>query len=58
MQSTQLTFLFQRDDITKNLPLNMQFVDLDASNSVTQSNSKFTLFQNWLLDNGANFNAV
>lgn len=54
-QGVEVSHNYMRDDITQNLPHSLQFVDEAATSQASASNSKYAVFKDWLIKNGAVF---
>ena len=46
---------YMRDDITQNLPQDLQYVNSDLARQASERNPKYQVFRQWLLENGAVF---
>ena len=54
-QGLIVNYNYMRDDLTKNLPEELRFLDQAATISLRQKSEKYRVFKEWLINNGAVF---
>jgi len=50
-----VNYNYMRDDLTKNLPDELRFLDQAATIALQQNSIKYRVFKEWLINNGAVF---
>jgi len=54
-QGLEVNHNYMRDDLTKNLPEELRFLDQAATIALQEKSGKYRAFKEWLINNGAIF---